>query len=174
MHRGQLDLVDKSADPDGDYCWIGHYIDHYTKFNFFWPQINESADEVAHNLTVHVFSVVGLPSILQHDNGREFCNAVIRKIEKGSFVTVRIPIVDRASGDLPRVLCRVDDIIGKDASLYKLSCEFGVLNACYDMSDIELLTHKVETSHWKKEEISLQNKQVFLLQAKDVNAREHA
>jgi hypothetical protein len=42
---------------------------------------------------------------------------------------------------------------------------FGVLNACYDMSDIELLTHKVET---------LQNKQVFLLQAKDVNAREHA
>ena len=53
------------------------------------------------------------------------------KIEKGSFVTVGIPIVDRASGDLPRLLCRVDDIIGKDASLYKLSCEFGVLNACY-------------------------------------------
>jgi hypothetical protein len=49
-------------------------------------------------------------------------------------------------------LCRVDDIIGKDASLYKLSCEFGVLNACYDMGDIELLTRKVETSHWKKEE----------------------
>ena len=57
------------------------------------------------------------------------------KIEKGSFVTVKIPIVDRASGDLP--------------------CEFGVLNACYDMGEIELLTRKVETSHWKKEEISL-------------------
>ena len=25
----------------------------------------------------HVFSVVGLPNILQHDNGREFCNNVI-------------------------------------------------------------------------------------------------
>jgi hypothetical protein len=82
MHRGQLDLVDKSADPDGDYCWIGHYIDHYTKFHFFWPQIKKSADEVAHNLTVHVFSVVGLPSILQHDNGREFCNAVIVSIAR--------------------------------------------------------------------------------------------
>ena len=46
-------------------------------------------------------------------------------------------------------MCRVDDIIGKNASLCKLSCEFGVLNACYDMGDI------VETSHWKKEEISL-------------------
>jgi hypothetical protein len=33
------------------------------------------------------------------------------KIEKGSFVTVGIPIVDRASGDLPRLLCRVDDYI---------------------------------------------------------------
>ena len=72
------------------------------------------------------------------------------KIEKGSFVTVGIPIVDRVSGDLPRLLCSVDDIIGKDASLYKLSCEFGVLNACYDMGDIELLTPKVETSHCKK------------------------
>ena len=40
------------------------------------------------------------------------------KIEKGNFVIVRIPIVDRASGDLPRLVCRVDDIIGKDASLY--------------------------------------------------------
>ncbi|XP_071170909.1 SCAN domain-containing protein 3-like [Mytilus edulis] len=82
MHRGQLDLVDKRSDPDGQYCWIGHYIDHYTKFNFFWPQMNKSADEVAHNLPVHVFSVVGLPSILQHDNGREFCNAVIRETLK--------------------------------------------------------------------------------------------
>ena len=35
-HKEMLDLVDKRADPDGDYCWIGHYIDHYTEFNFFW------------------------------------------------------------------------------------------------------------------------------------------
>ena len=27
-------------------------------------------------------------------------------IAKGSFVTVRIPTVDRACGDLPRLLCR--------------------------------------------------------------------
>ena len=52
-------------------------------------------------------------------------------------------------------MCRFDDIIDKDASLYKLSCEFGVLNSYYDMGDIELLTRKVETSDWKKEEISL-------------------
>ncbi|CAG2242730.1 unnamed protein product [Mytilus edulis] len=82
MHRGQLDLVDKRADPDGPFCWIGHYIDHFSKFNFFWPQERKSAIEVAHNLKVHVFSVIGLPFILQHDNGREFCNDIIRETIK--------------------------------------------------------------------------------------------
>ena len=74
-------------------------------------------------------------------------------------------------------MCSIDDIIGKDASLYKLSCEFDVLNACYDMGDIEHLTRKVETSHWKKEEISLHaaaKQASFSLQTKDVNARKHA
>ena len=77
------------------------------------------------------------------------------KIVKGSFVTLRIPVVDRASGDLPRLLCRVDDIAGKDESLYKLSCAFGILNSCYDIGDLELLTRKVETFHWIETEVSL-------------------
>ena len=42
-------------------------------------QEQKSAQEVAENLKKHVFSVVGLPNILQHDNGREFCNNVIRE-----------------------------------------------------------------------------------------------
>lgn len=64
------------------------------------------------------------------------------KVVKGSFVTLRIPVVDRSSGDLPRLLFRVDDIVDK------LACEFGILNSCYDMGDLELLTCKVETSYW--------------------------
>jgi hypothetical protein len=74
MDRGQLDLVDKRADPDGQYNWIGHY-----KFNFSWPQEQKSAQEVAENLKKYVFSGVGLLNILQHDNGREFCNNVNRE-----------------------------------------------------------------------------------------------
>lgn len=46
---------------------------------------------------------------------------------------MRIPVADRVLGDLPWLLCRVGDIHGKDASLYKLLCESGVLNYCYDM-----------------------------------------
>lgn len=76
MKRGQLDLIDMAHDCDGDNRWIGHYIDHFTKFNFLWPQQRKKSSEVARCLIKHVFSVVGLPSILQHDNGREFCNKV--------------------------------------------------------------------------------------------------
>ena len=43
-------------------------------------------------------------------------------IVKGNFVTVRIPTVDRASGNLPRLLCKVVDVVGKDGSLFKLAC----------------------------------------------------
>jgi hypothetical protein len=59
------------------------------------------------------------------------CQSIVQKFKKGSFVTVGISI----SGDLPRFVCKVDDIIGKDASLCKLSCEFGVLNAGYYMGE---------------------------------------
>jgi hypothetical protein len=63
-----------------------------------------------------------------------------------------VTLASTRNAGLSALICfiYVDDIIGKDASLYKLSCEFGVLNACYDMGDIELLTPKVETSHCKK------------------------
>ena len=76
MRRGQIDHVDMSRDPDSELKWIGHYIDHFTKFNFLWPQKTKKASEVARNLILNVFSVVGVPLILQHDNGREFCNKV--------------------------------------------------------------------------------------------------
>lgn len=68
---------------------------------------------------------------------------------------MRIKVVDRASGDFFRLLCRIDDVIGKNASLNKLSREFGILNSCYDMTDIELLKQKIETAHWRTHIISL-------------------
>ena len=76
MRRGQIDLIDMTVDPDGDFKYIGHYVDHFTKFNFLWPQHRKKSVKVARCLIENVFSVVGLPLILQHDNGKEFCNKV--------------------------------------------------------------------------------------------------
>jgi hypothetical protein len=36
-----------------------------------------------------------------------------------------------ASGDLPRLLCKVVDVVGKDGSLFKLACPYRILNSLY-------------------------------------------
>ena len=119
MHRGQLDLVDKRADPDGQYKWIGHYIDRYTKFNLLCPQEQKSAHEVAENLKKHVFSVIGLPTILQHDHGREFCNNVIRETlnlwQTGNVqIITGIPRHPRTQGLVEQVHCSLHRLLASN------------------------------------------------------------
>ena len=92
------------------------------------------------------------------NNMRKYNKKVSRgsdSIIKGSFVLVRIPTVDRASGNLPRLLCKVVDVGGKDGSLFKLACIYGILNSLYDMGDLELLNSVVDISHWVETAISL-------------------
>jgi hypothetical protein len=60
----------------------------------------------------------------------------------------------RASGDLPRLLCKVVDVVGKDGSLLKLACPYGILNSLYDMGDLELLNSVINISHWVETPIS--------------------
>ncbi len=74
---------------------------------------------------------------------------------------MRISVVNRASGDLPRLLCKVDDITAKDHSLkliYKyFLCEYtrSVLQSCYDIEDLEPLKDTADTSVWPETLISL-------------------
>lgn len=66
--------------PDGDYNWIGHYMDHWSKFHVIFPLMRKSAAEVALHLQSQVFSVLGTPKILHSDNGREFVNNIVRMV----------------------------------------------------------------------------------------------
>ncbi|CAC5391298.1 unnamed protein product [Mytilus coruscus] len=76
--------------------------------------------------------------------------------KKRSFVTLRTtPVVYRASGELPRLLCKVDDITGNNHSLFKLSCTYGVLQSCADIGDLELLKNIVDTSEWPETSVLL-------------------
>ena len=68
--------------PDSDYHWIGHYMDHWSKFHILFPLMHKSAHEVALNLQERVFSVVGVPRILHSDNGREFVNSIVHSVTK--------------------------------------------------------------------------------------------
>ena len=62
--------------PDGEYKWIGHYKDHFSKFSIIWVQIQKCAYETITNMERFVFAFFGAPKIMQSDNGKEFNNQV--------------------------------------------------------------------------------------------------
>jgi hypothetical protein len=56
------------------------YQDHFTKFVVLRPIKAKSAICVAEAL-LEIFSLLGVPAILQSDNGREFRNQVINALK---------------------------------------------------------------------------------------------
>jgi transposase InsO family protein len=72
---------DKCRNPGeaGDYKFILVYEDHLTKFCFLKSLKSKRMEEVAYNL-IDIFTIIGAPTILQSDNGREFCNQVIDEL----------------------------------------------------------------------------------------------
>ena len=76
----QIDLIDMRHLPDGDFHWILHCIDHWSKFNFAYPLESKHAANVSAALGNHVFPYFGVPRILHSDNGCEFVNSLIEKL----------------------------------------------------------------------------------------------
>lgn len=72
----QVDLVDMRSCSDRGYRWIGHYKDHFSKFSIIWPQKKKCAAETIECLERFVFAYLGVPKLLQSDNGKEFNNHV--------------------------------------------------------------------------------------------------
>ena len=59
--------MDMRHRPDGIYKWIGHYMDHWSKFHVIFPLSRKSCAKVALNLQNLVFSYLGTPKILHSD-----------------------------------------------------------------------------------------------------------
>lgn len=66
--RAQMDLIDFQSLPDVEYKWLLVYQDHFSKFIQLRPLKAKSSVEVAQSL-VDIFSIFGVPMILQSDNG---------------------------------------------------------------------------------------------------------
>lgn len=79
--RGQIDLIDLQSCPDGDCKFICVYQDHLTKFVMLKALTSKRAEAVTFTL-LDIFTIFGAPCILQSDNGREFCNAVITSLKE--------------------------------------------------------------------------------------------
>lgn len=111
----QIDLVDMRSNQDGAYKWIGHFMDHWSKFSILFPLERKTGALVAEELETKVFSIFGTPKILHHDNGREFVNDIVRHVVQswpGETVIItgraRHPqsqgMIEQANGTLKRLL----------------------------------------------------------------------
>ena len=69
--QGQIDLVDFQGLPDGEFKFLLNYYDHGIKFRYSTALVSKQAAAIAQVL-LNIFSIFGLPAILQSDNGCEF------------------------------------------------------------------------------------------------------
>lgn len=109
----QVDLIDMQTSQDGEYKFILNYQEHLTKFVCLRPLKTKTAAEVAYNL-IDVFCLIGAPSVLQSDNGREFCNSVTEEF-KNMWPDLKIvhgkPRHSQSQGSVERANRDVQDIL---------------------------------------------------------------
>ena len=76
--------------PGGLFRFLLNYIDHGVKFLFTIPILHKTASCIAIAL-LQIFTMIGLPMILQSGNGAEFHDVAMNNRQQklyGSFVTL--------------------------------------------------------------------------------------
>jgi hypothetical protein len=79
LQRIQIDLIDMRAEADGHAKWICHIKDHFSKYSALFALPSKEAEEVAHALSIFIM-FLGIPEIMQADNGREFKGCVSKLV----------------------------------------------------------------------------------------------
>ena len=77
----QIDLIDMRHWPDGMYRWIGHYMDHWSKFHIPFPLSRKSSAEIGLNLQNKFFSILGTPQICSRT--MEICERCCAQCSEG-------------------------------------------------------------------------------------------
>ena len=81
FERVQVDLIDMTSTLDGQYVWICHMVDHFSKYYILFPLKNKEAATVARCIH-HWITVLGIFEILQSDNGSEFKGICLKLIAR--------------------------------------------------------------------------------------------
>ena len=63
--------------PDGQYRYICHAVDHFSKFHVIFPLVSKEVRVVANGIKIHVFSYFGLLKVIHSGNGSEFVHDII-------------------------------------------------------------------------------------------------
>jgi len=81
LQRVQIDLVDMRATPHNGYSWILHIKDYFSKFSFLYVLCDKTAAGVA-KCIAEWLGTVGIPKIIQCDNGKEFKGILLILLKK--------------------------------------------------------------------------------------------
>ncbi len=81
LARVQADLIDIRTKPDGKYVWILHLKDHFSKFSILYALTSKKASEITFYINLFARHL-GIPGILQCDNGREFKGSLLPFLKK--------------------------------------------------------------------------------------------
>ncbi|KFZ11413.1 hypothetical protein V501_04793 [Pseudogymnoascus sp. VKM F-4519 (FW-2642)] len=79
--RVQIDLIDMRHEPSGQFKWILHIKDHFSKYTQLYPLKSKHTEPVADAFAMHIAAFLP-PKIMQSDNGKEFKGALLILLRK--------------------------------------------------------------------------------------------
>lgn len=79
--RVQVDLIDMRHEPSGQYKWILHIKDHFSKYTQLYPLKSKHAQPIADAFALFIAAFLP-PKIVQADNGKEFKGALLILLRK--------------------------------------------------------------------------------------------
>ena len=139
----QVDFIDLQSCPDTiddkSYKFILHGQDHLTKFCFLRAIEDKSAQTTIEHIK-SFFDIIGPPTILHTDNGREFCNNIISEylVKYGVKMINRKPRHSQSQGSVERGNRDIEDMIAAWYDENNLDIEVNLLeiynfrrNSCY-------------------------------------------
>lgn len=79
--RVQIDLIDMRHEPSGQFKWILHIKDHFSKYTQLYPLKSKHAEPIATAFALFIAAFLP-PKIMQCDNGKEFKGALLILLRK--------------------------------------------------------------------------------------------
>ena len=109
----QADLIDMRTKPNGEYVWILHLKNHFSKFSMLYALTSKRASEITYYISLFVRHL-GIPGVSQYDNGREFKGALLLLLKKHNIRLVNgRPRTPRTQGLVEQANAMVKDKITK-------------------------------------------------------------
>lgn len=113
MAQVQADLIDMRTKSDGEYVWILYLKDHLLKFSILYILKSKRLSKITYYISLFVRHL-GIPGILQCDNGQEFKGALLLFLKKHNIKLINgCPKTPQIQGLVEQANAVIKDKIAK-------------------------------------------------------------